>query len=49
MGRLTVIIPDDLEERYRQWLLKKYGLKFSKKIGKHVADALEDFLDKQEP
>ena len=48
MGKLSVVIPDDLEDRFRRWLVSKYGLKFRGKMGKHIAEAIEEFLDRQE-
>jgi len=48
MGRVTVVLPDELEKRFREYLFRKYGYKYYGKLSKHIAEALERWLDKEE-
>ncbi len=45
MGRLTVVMPDNLETRLREHLVKNYGLKYFGKISVFVSDAVAKHLD----
>jgi len=44
MGKITVIIPDDLENRVRKMLATKYSGKVHGKLTELVIAALEEYL-----
>ena len=48
MGRINVVLPDELEERFRMYLLREYGLKWKGKISEHMTEALSEWLDNKE-
>jgi len=45
MGRIDVILPDDLEEKFRKRVFEKYGMKRGN-ITKAIQKALEDWIKK---
>ncbi len=44
MGRLTVVMPDKLETKLREHLVKTHGLKYFGKISVFVCDAVNKRL-----
>lgn len=44
MGRLTVVMPDKLETKLREHLVRTYGLKYFGKISVFVSDAVNKRL-----
>jgi hypothetical protein len=44
MGKITIIIPDDLEDRIRKVLVAKYDGKLHGKLTNFVIAALEEHL-----
>ena len=48
MGRLFIQVPDELEERLRDYLHRKYGYKYYGKISEILTRALERELDRLE-
>ena len=48
MARIQALIPDELDERIRRHLLKRYGIHLHGKISEIVREALELYLDKVE-
>jgi len=48
MGRLFIVVPDELEERLREYLHRKYGYKYYGKISEIAVKALERELDRLE-
>jgi hypothetical protein len=49
MGKITIIIPDDLEERIRKVLAARYDGKLHGKLTDFVITALEDHLKREAP
>jgi hypothetical protein len=47
MGKITIIIPDDLEEDIRKLLVAKYDGKIHGKLTDFVITALEDHLKRE--
>jgi hypothetical protein len=47
MGKITIIIPDGLEERIRRILVNKYDGKIHGKLTDLVIAALEDYLKRE--
>jgi hypothetical protein len=47
MGKITIIIPDDLEGRIRRLLVAKYDGKLHGKLTDLVIAALEDYLKRE--
>lgn len=47
MGKITIIIPDDLEERIRKILVAKYDGKIHGKLTDLVITALEDYVKRE--
>jgi hypothetical protein len=45
MGRLTVVMPDELEMRLREHLVRAYGLKYFGKISEFVSNVVKKRLD----
>ncbi len=45
MGRLTVVMSDELEMRLRGHLVRVHGLKYFGKISEFVSSAVEKFLN----
>lgn len=45
MGRLTVVMSDELEMKLREHLVRVHGLKYFGKISEFVSSAVEKFLD----
>lgn len=43
MGRIDVILPDDLEEKFRKKVFEKYGMKRGN-ITLAIQNAIEDWL-----
>lgn len=48
MGRISVILPDELEERFRNYLYSIHGWKHHGKISEMISEALEKHLDELE-
>ena len=48
MARISVILPDELEERLRTYLYKTYGWKHKGKQSEIIAEALKKYLDELE-
>ena len=46
MGRIDIILPDELEKRFRGEVFKKYGMKKGN-ITLAVEDAVEDWIKKK--
>jgi hypothetical protein len=46
MGKINLIIPDKLEEEFRNTVFKKYGLKRGN-ISKAIEEAIRDWVEKQ--
>lgn len=44
MGRMQIVIPDDLEEKLRQKAAKKFGFKKGS-ISEAVVEAIKDWLE----
>lgn len=47
MGKITIIIPDELEEKVRKLLITKYDGKIHGKLTELVITALEDYLKRE--
>jgi hypothetical protein len=47
MGKITIIIPDDLEGKIRRLLVAKYDGKLHGKLTDLVIAALEDYLKRE--
>lgn len=47
MGKITIIIPDELEEKIRKLLVAKYDGKIHGKLTDLVVTALEDYLKRE--
>jgi hypothetical protein len=47
MGKITIIIPDELEEKVRKLLTTKYDGKIHGKLTELVITALEDYLKRE--
>jgi hypothetical protein len=47
MGKITIIIPDALEERIRKLLIAKYDGKMHGKLTDLVIEALEDYIKRE--
>jgi hypothetical protein len=47
MGKITVIIPDDLEQRVRKLLVAKYDGNMHGKLTDLVKEALEEYLKRE--
>jgi hypothetical protein len=47
MGKITIIIPDELEEKVRKLLIAKYDGKIHGKLTNLVITALEDYLKRE--
>lgn len=45
MGRLTVVMPDELEMRLREHLVRTFGLKYFGRISEFVSDSVKKCLD----
>jgi predicted small metal-binding protein len=45
MGRLTVVMSDELEMRLREHLVKAHGLKYFGKISEFVSNAVKKSLN----
>ena len=48
MGRINVVVSDELYERFRLYLHRKYGWKAHGRISEFVARAVERELDRLE-
>jgi len=49
MGRLSAVLPDELEERLRRYFQKIYGLRIPRGvISTFIADAVREKLDRLE-
>ena len=44
MGKITIIIPDELDEKVRRLLIAKYDGRIHGKLTELVVAALEDYL-----
>jgi hypothetical protein len=49
MGKITIIIPDELEDRLRKLLIAKYNGKIHGKLTEVVIAALEGYLKRETP
>jgi hypothetical protein len=47
MGKITIIIPDELEEKVRKLLVDKYDGKIHGKLTELVVAALENYLKRE--
>jgi len=47
MGKITIIIPDDLEEKLRKTLVAKYDGKIHGKLTDLVITALDEYLRRE--
>ena len=47
MGKITIIIPDELEERIRKLLIAKYDGRMHGKLTDLVTTALEEYLKRE--
>jgi hypothetical protein len=47
MGKITIIIPDELEEKIRKTLVSKYDGKLHGKLTELVTAALQDYLARE--
>ena len=47
MGKITIIIPDELEERIRKLLIAKYDGRMHGKLTALVTTALEEYLKRE--
>jgi len=45
VGRLTVVMPDDLEMRLREHLVRAHGLRYFGRISEFVTGAVKKSLD----
>ena len=43
MGRIDVILPDDLEEKFRKKVFEKYGMK-RENITTDIQEAIEEWI-----
>ena len=48
MGRMLIVIPDDLERRLRKWIEKQYKGQVTGFLSFTVRDAIEQYLDEKE-
>lgn len=48
MARIQALIPDELDERIRRFLFRRYGGHFHGKISEIVRKAVEEYLDREE-
>ncbi len=46
MGRIDVILPDDLEEKFRKKVFEKYGMKRGN-ITSAIQEAIEEWINKK--
>jgi hypothetical protein len=46
MGRIDIILPDELEKRFREEIFKKYGMKKGN-ITMAVEEAVQDWVKKK--
>lgn len=44
MGRIDVILPDDLEQKFRKKVFEKYGMKRGN-ITKTIQEAIENWIE----
>jgi len=47
MGKITIIIPDDLEDKIRKLLIAKYDGKMHGKLTDLVVAALDDYVKRE--
>lgn len=46
MGRTIVILPDELEKRFKEEIMKRYGMKRGN-IKKAMVEAIKDWINKK--
>jgi hypothetical protein len=46
MGKINLIISDELEKKFREAIFKRYGLKRGN-ISKAIEEAINDWIEKQ--
>jgi hypothetical protein len=47
MGKITIIIPDELEDKIRRLLIAKFDGKMHGKLTELVVEALEEYLKRE--
>ncbi len=48
MGRIDIILPDDVEDKFRNTVYKKYGMKRGN-ITEAINDAIADWVNENNP
>lgn len=47
MGKITIIIDDELEQRLRKYIFKRYEAKWYGKLSEVIEEAVKEHLDRR--